>query len=67
MSWLLRVIKGERVWECPCGDFRVTATRRTADSPMVDAALGAHYRECVVAQADLILRTDGVDGSRRVE
>lgn len=44
-----------RRYECPCGNFKVEAGWWTPHS-VVDALLGEHYLECVVAQADVIVR-----------
>lgn len=48
-------MRRRRVWTCPCGAFRVVAGRR-ANEAVIDAALGAHFKECPVAQADAMLR-----------
>lgn len=51
----VRAFRGVRVWECPCGNFRVVAKRRSRED-VIEHALGEHYLECVVAQADAGLR-----------
>lgn len=56
LSDLLEGLRGVRVWDCPCGHFRVSATRRAARTDMIERALGEHYLECPVAQADVGLR-----------